>query len=161
VRTYSNITGVPNAMLQNMYALLTSDGSAPHQGCALTMQMRVVEFVANHGNVELWPYLTTLNGSDGEKYELFWEEGGRYLSELETNASDNRHGQERTLQLPLSVSDFTRQVIARLHTAGKADAPIPCASWVSFQFHPSHPTYGIATRYTSRWPIKMKVNLVS
>ena len=50
---------------------------------------------------------------------------GKYLAELETLASANRHGQQRSLQQPLSVPDFTRQVERRLRDAGHAEAPIP------------------------------------
>ena len=82
---------------------------------------------------------------------------GKYLAELETLASANRHGQQRSLQQPLSVPDFTRQVERRLRDAGHAEAPIPCADWVAFQFHPRRPTNGIASCYTGRWAIKLQV----
>jgi hypothetical protein len=91
------------------------------------------------------------------KYDLFWEAGEKYLVELETLASGNRHGRERSLQQPLSVPDFTRQVERRLCEAGKTDAPIPSPDWVAFQFHPRRATSGVARRYTGRWAIKMQV----
>jgi hypothetical protein len=49
-----------------------------------------------------------------------------------TQASVNRHGQERTLAQPVSVPDFTRQVEKRLREAGKLDVPIPDPHWVAF-----------------------------
>ena len=154
---YSQVTGISKNMLGSMYALLTSDGSAPLNSASCEREKRIVEFVASRGNVELWPDLRALNGNDGSKYDLFWEEGDRYLAELETLASANRHGQQRSLQQPLSVPDFTRQVERRLRDAGHAEAPIPCADWVAFQFHPRRPTSGVASRYTGRWAIKLQV----
>eukprot|EP00966_Prymnesium_polylepis_P244639 5658463-Prymnesium_polylepis.1 len=62
-------------MLGHMYELLTSDGSAPHDSRTCELEKRIVEFVASRGNVELWPELRALNGNDGTKYDLFWQEG--------------------------------------------------------------------------------------
>jgi hypothetical protein len=154
---YSRITGLSKGMLANMYETLSSDGQAVHSSADRDMQLRMVEFIASNGNVELWPDLRALNGNDGSKYDLFWAEGDKYLAELETLASGNRHGQQRSLQQPLSVPDFTRQVERRLREAGEADAPIPSADWVAFQFHPRRPTSGVAQRYTGRWAIKLQV----
>eukprot|EP00966_Prymnesium_polylepis_P320357 7376731-Prymnesium_polylepis.1 len=154
---YSQITGLSKGMLYNMRALLTSDGSAPHDSGTAECELRVVEFIASRGNVELWPDMRALNGNDGSKYDLFWDEGDRYLAELKTLASGNRHGQQRSLQQPLSVPDFTRQVEQRLCAAGQTDAPIPCADWVAFQFHPHRPTDDVASRFTGRWAIKLQV----
>lgn len=157
VAQYSQITGVSRNMLGHMYALLTSDGSAPVNSWTCEAEKRVVEFVASRGDVELWPDLRALNGNDGTKYNLFWDEGDKYLAELETLASGNRHGQQRSLQQPLSVPDFIRQVERRLCDAGHHEAPIPSVKWVAFQFHPRRPTSGVATRYTGRWAIKLQV----
>ena len=154
---YSRVTGLGKGMLANMYALLSSDGQAVNSSEAKAMEMKIVEFIANNGDVELWPDLRALNGNDGSKYDLFWEEGDKYLAELETLASGNRHGQQRSLQQPLSVPDFTRQVEQRLREAGHADAAIPGHKWVGFQFHPRRPASGVAKRYTGRWEIKLKV----
>jgi hypothetical protein len=157
VSEYSSITGLSKPMLRNMHALLSSDGQAPHSSAESDIQLRCVEFVASRGCVEHWPDLRALNGNDGSKYELFWAEGDKYLAELETLASGNRHGQQRSLQQPLSVPDFTRQVARRLREAGKADVPIPDANWVGFQFHPRRPESDVARRYTGRWAIKLQV----
>ena len=147
---FSQITGVSKGILSHMYALLTSDGSAPGNSETREREKRVVEFVASSGNVELWPDMRALNGNDGSKYDLFWEEGDKYLAELETLASANRHGQERSLLQPLSVPDFTREVERRLRAAGHQEAPVPSSDWVAFQFHPRRPTSNIASRYTGR-----------
>jgi hypothetical protein len=154
---FANITGISSAMLGNMYDLLTSDTQATQNTAQKAIQMRCVEFVASCGDVELWPDLRALNGNDGSKYDLFWEAGDKLLEELESQASANRHGQERTLAQPVSVPDFTRQVEQRLRDAGHTDAPIPDPHWVAFQFHPRRPTDGVARRYTGRWAIKMQV----
>ena len=156
---YSQVTGLSKSMVSHMYMyeLLTSDGSAPHDSLTREREQRIVEFVASRGNVELWPDLRALNGNDGTKFDLFWEEGDKYISELETLASANRHGQQRSLLQPLSVPDFTRQVERRLRDAGHTEAPIPSLEWVAFQFHPRRPTSGIATLYTGRWAIKLQV----
>ena len=157
ISDYSSITGLRKGMVGHIYDLLSSDGQAVHSSAERDMQLRIVEFIASHGNVELWPDLRALNGNDGSKYDLFWAEGNKYLAELETLASGNRHGQQRSLQQPLSVPDFTRQVERRLREAGEADAPIPSPDWVAFQFHPRRPTSGVAQRYTGRWAIKLQV----
>eukprot|EP00966_Prymnesium_polylepis_P029930 695403-Prymnesium_polylepis.1 len=154
---YSSITGLGKGMLGYFYDLLSSDGQAANSSEARDMQLRIVEFIANNGNVELWPDLRALNGDDGSKYDLFWAEGDKYLEELETLASGNRHGMQRSLQQPISVPDFTRQVEQRLRDVGKTDAAIPSPAWVAFQFHPRRPTSGVAQRYTGRWAIKLQV----
>lgn len=158
VADFSNVTGLGKGMLANMYSVLSSDGQAVMNSAARDMQLRIVEFIASNGKVELWPDLRALNGNDGSKYDLFWEAGDTYLAELETLASGNRHGQQRSLQQPLSVPDFTRQVAQRLREAGQDDAPIPSPDWVAFQFHPRRPTSGVAQRYTGRWAIKLQVH---
>ena len=157
VQLYSNITGLSKGMLSNMYATLSNDGQAVINSATREMQLRCVEFIASNGAVELWPDLRALNGNDGAKYDLFWAAGDKYLTELETTANANRHGQERALWQPLSVPDFTRQVELRLRSAGHTDAPIPSPDWVAFQFHPRRPTAGVAQRFTGRWDIKLKV----
>lgn len=154
---YSSITGLGKGMLSNIYDLLSSDGQAVSNSATKEMQMRIVEFVASCGQVELWPDLRALNGNDGSKYDLFWAEVDKYLAELETLASANRHGQQRSLQQPLSVPDVTRQIEHRLREAGHAEAAIPSPQWVAFQFHPRRPTSGVARQYTGRWAIKLQV----
>lgn len=94
---FSDITGVSKGMLSNMYDLLASDGHAVMNSAARDMQLHIVEFMVNFGHVELWPDLRALNGNDGSKYDIFWADGDKYLAELETLASGNRHGQQRSL----------------------------------------------------------------
>ena len=38
--------------------------------------------------------------------------------------------------------------------------PLPTPKWVMFQFQPSHPHNNIATRYTGRFNLVMKVQVV-
>lgn len=145
-------------VLRSMYSLLTSDGSAAHNSVReVELDRRTMEFLASGGDIELWPDLRALNTGEREKYNLFWEAGDRVIASLESCAADNRHGNARTLMQPLSIPDFRRRVVELLASEGHSDAAIPSDDWIGFQFQPRCPTRHLATRYTGRWEITLKV----
>jgi hypothetical protein len=156
VERYSHAV-VTKGVLRDMYKLLTSDGSAPKSNHELAVDQRTLEFLAAKGDIELWPELRVLNSGERDKFNVFWAAAERVLAALESCAADDRHGNERTLMQPLSVPDFRQRVVEQLKSEGHADAAVPSDKWIGFQFQPRCPTRELATRYTGRWEITLKV----
>jgi len=148
---------VTPGLLRSMYALLTSDGSAPMNSQAKAVDEAVLKFLAAGGDVELFPDLRALNSGERGKYDLFWAAGARVLASLEACAADDRHGENRTLLQPLSVPDLRRRIVEQLVSEGHPEPTAPCDEWISFQFAPRCPSRTIATRHTGRWDITLKV----
>ena len=148
---------VSPSVLRQMYTLLTCDGSAPHDRAQRDVDERTLEYLVSGGDIELWPDMRVLNSGERDKYDLFWAAGDKVCASLVSCASDNRHGQERTLQQPISVPDFRRRVVEQLVADGHPDAAVPTDQWIAFQFMPRHPTRELATRHTGRWEISLKV----
>jgi hypothetical protein len=151
---------VTPGVLRNMYAMLTSDGSAPTNSAALATDKAVLEYLVAGGNVELFPDLRALNSGERPKYDPFWEAGDRVLTSLETCAADDRHGENRTLLQPLSVPDLRRRIIELLASEGHHEPAVPDDDWIGFQFAPQHPSREIATRHTGRWAITLGVHSI-
>lgn len=155
---YSHAVVTPG-VLRSMYALLTSDGSAPKSSLEKAVDEAVFKFLAAGGDVELFPDLRALNSGERDKYNLFWAAGDRVLASLEACAADDRHGENRTLLQPLSVPDLRRRIVEQLVSEGHPEPTAPCDEWISFQFAPRCPSRTIATRHTGRWDITLKVRV--
>ena len=144
-------------MLRAMYSLLTSDASAPENQQQRERDERALEYLLAGCDLELWPDLRALNSGERDKYNLFWEAGDKVCAALVTCAAENRHGNERTLEQPLSVPDFRRRVEEQLAQDGHTNAAIPSDDWIAYQFQPRCPTRQLAARYTGWWDITPKV----
>ena len=88
------------------------------------------------------------------KYNSFWEECNKFLSEdIGTAVDDRRHGQVTHLARAISVRDLVEQVKRRC----PEDVAIPSVEWVRLQFWPKTPFSRSSLQYTKRFEIKFMI----
>ena len=100
------------------------------------------------------PDLRTLNAGQPTRYDVFWEECEKFLSEeVGLAIDDRRHGQIVHLARAISIGDLVEQV--KSHCSD--NTLIPSVEWVRLQFWPKTPSALSSLQYTSRYKMKFMV----
>ena len=94
------------------------------------------------------------NCEPASKYELFWDECGKFLHEdIDTAVDDRRHGDITHLARAISVRDLCDQVKARL----PLEFPIPSIEWIFLQFWPKTPRSQTVLQHTNDFTVHFMV----
>ena len=105
-------------------------------------------------DVNVLPDLRALNSGQKTKFDCFWAECEKFLSEdVGTIVDDRRNGLVAHLARAISIKDLVNQVKARC-PEGTA---IPSTEWVRIQFWPKTPSIKASVHYTGRFRLKFMV----
>ena len=105
-------------------------------------------------DVNVLPDLRALNSGQKTKFDCFWAECEKFLSEdVGTSVDDRRHGLVAHLAGAISIKDLVNQVKARC-PEGTA---IPSTEWVRIQFWPKTPSIKASVHYTGQFRLKFMV----
>ena len=98
--------------------------------------------------------LRHLNTGRQPKYDAFWDEYKKYLSEVvETSVNERRHGEVSYMAKALSTRDLLSEVAKRCPEG----VPVPSKQWLRLQFWPKNPSLKSALQYTGKLQIKFMV----
>ena len=101
------------------------------------------------GDPEIVYDLRHHNPGRRHEFDAFWDAAKGYTEASAMQAVDSRrHGQVCNMATALSTRDLIDQVKARLPPG----TPVPCHSWVHFQFWPKNPFSKAAMQYSRTWP---------
>ena len=143
---------VKPAMLRYFYCDLTGDSSASETTAEGEVDRRVLQFLEME-DPDILLDLRAVNSGQKSKYDLFWDECGKYLNEEVCAAvDDRRHTQITHLARAISVRDLISQVESRCSPG----TPIPSNEWVRLQFWPKTPAKR-KLGYTGKFKIKYMV----
>ncbi|XP_038063361.1 uncharacterized protein LOC119734068 [Patiria miniata] len=150
---YMQSAKVKPAILRDMFRFIKEDASASETSNQTAIDQRVLRFIADSDEPDLFYDLRSMNGNaSSTKFDVFWEELSKFLDEV-CVVDDRRHDTQLYMPFAVSVADLRRQIMERL----PADANIPSTSWMRFQFWPSNPHSNAAVRYTGRFNVKYAV----
>ena len=103
---------------------------------------------------DVLPDLRSLNSGQKTKFNVFWTECEKFLSEeVGEGVDDRRHGIVTHLARAISMRDFVQQVAARC----PENTPIPSVEWCRVQFWPKTPLAKSSIHYTGRFHLKFMV----
>ena len=96
-----------------------------------------IQQIIDMENISVIPDLRAHNSRQApSKYDSFWEECNKFLSEdIGTAVDDSRHDQVTHLARAISVRDLVEKVKRRC----PEDVAIPSVEWVRLQFWPKTP----------------------
>ena len=138
------------ALLREFYRQATGDQSASLTTAEKELDARLREALEME-DADIIVDLRENNGSQSDKYKVFWECLQRYLQES-TAVHERRHGNVTYMAKAISVRDLIQQVSKLC-----PDQPVPSEQWVRLQFFPKNPRAKVATQYRSRFEVKMMV----
>ena len=144
---------VKPAALRFFYRDLTGDQSAASTSDQEQLDQRIQQII-DMEDLNVLSDLRALNSGQASRYDTFWEECAKYLSEEVGSAvDDRRHGQITHLARAISVCDLVEQVKSRC----PPDTLIPSTEWVRLQFWPKSPAAKSSLQYTGRFRMKFMV----
>jgi len=149
-------TGVLPGVLRSMHRFLTGDTTAADSAEQQAIDERIEWWVQSGCDPAEYFDLRELNGNDGQKYTLFWEEAAKYLElEIGSGAEERRSASNGSICFAsnvISIPILIREVATRLHAQeGHANEPIPSRGCVELQFHPACPSKLSAGRFSNRF----------
>lgn len=154
INKYSQYVKAPKSLLRHMFADLS--------GCELQAQTqeqyeineRVTEILLGSDDPELLLDYRKLNGKEiDRKFQLFFEEVGKYFDEQLLQVHERRHGKELYMPLAISIEDLKSEVIKRI----PPDTPVPNSETIRLQFTPNNPFQKTSMKYTGQFDIKFRV----
>ena len=136
------------SVLRYFYKELTGDQAAASTTHQQEVDQRILQIIDMEDPTVL-PDLITLNLGVAAKFDIFWEECGRFLNEdIGVAVDDRRHGEITHLARAISVRNLVEQVKSRCPSG----TPIPSIEWTRLQFWPKTPAAKSYLHYT----VKMK-----
>ena len=133
--------------LRYFYRELTGDQCSTSTTEQAEVDKRIKQII-DMEDPSILPDLRALNTGHSSKFNVFWEECGKFLNEdVGVAVDDRRHGEITHLAKAISVRDLVDQVKARCPEG----TLIPSVEWTRLQFWPKTPAA------TVHWPIPYEV----
>ena len=105
-------------------------------------------------DASILPDLRALNSGQRTRFDVFWAECDKFLTEeIGTSVDDRRHGLMVHMARAISIRDLVCQVKARC----PEDTAIPSPEWVRVQFWPKTPSSKASVHHTGRFRLKFMV----
>ena len=131
----------------------TGDQSAADTNQQSVVDRRIQQII-DMEDVEVLPDLRALNSGQATKYEYFWKECEKILTEdIGITVDDRRHGTITHLARAISVRDFVQQVKNKCPEGTE----IPSQEWVRLQFWPKTPLAKSSLHHTRQFQIKFMI----
>jgi len=135
------------SVLRYFYEEVTGDQAAATQQ---EVDQRILQII-NMEDPTVLPDLRALNSA---KFDIFWEECGRFLNEdTGVAVDDRRHGEITHLARAIFVRDLVEQV----KSCCPSGTPIPSIEWTRLQFWPKTPAAKSSLHYTDKFKMKFMV----
>jgi len=139
--------------LRYFYKELTGDQAAASTTEQEEVDQRILQIIDMEDPTVLHD-LRALNSGQATKFDVFWEECGRFLNEdIGIAVDDRRHGEITHLARAISVRDLVEQVKVRCPSG----TSIPSVEWTRLQFWPKTPAAKSSLHYTGKFKMKFMV----
>ena len=140
----------PSALRFFFYRELTGDQCSASTTEQAEIDKRIKQII-DMEDPSILPDLQALNTGHASKFNVFWEECGKFLNEdVGVAVDDRRHGEITHLAKAISVRDLVDQV--------KAHCPqVPSIEWTRLQFWPKTPAAKSSLHYTGQFRMKFMV----
>ena len=118
------------------------------------VNQRVTEISLGSDDPQLLLDFRKLNGKEIDtKFDVFYDELGKYFDEQLMQVHERRHSQELYMPLAILVEDLRSEIIKRI----PPDSSVPSVETIRLQFTPNNAFQKSALKYSGKFDVKFRV----